>query len=227
MANCDKNLSAKACSEVATGSQEIQIERGDSRGYKTEMRNKIGTSLATFEHALFRPSTEHVSEVSQDMQKFSTRQAGFTLVEVMVAAGILTIAAALMLPNFLQWYAQSQLRQATSDIATQLTLARMAGMNRNRGVDVTVQNVGGAVQISALSSGVPVFSDKTLPPRASSVVGSPVIVSFSSLGLRTSGGTGMQTIGVCDAYKRQYSVTIVPSGKVNFSLDFLSGIPCP
>src|SRR5262245_64828780 len=96
------------------------------------------------------------------MQKFSTRQAGFTLVEVMVAAGILTIAAALMLPNFLQWYAQSQLRQATSDIATQLTLARMAGMNRNRGVDVTVQNVAGAVRISAVSYGVAVFNYKTL-----------------------------------------------------------------
>lgn len=164
------------------------------------------------------------------MKKFSTRQAGFTLVEVMVAAGVLTVAAALLLPNFLQWHAQTKLRQATSDIATQLTLARMAGMNRNRGVDVTVQNVGGAIQISAQSSEVPpvpLFSDKTLPPRASSVVGSPVTVSFSSLGLRTSGGTGVQTIGVCDAYKRQYSVTIVPSGKVNFSLDFLSGIPCP
>lgn len=160
------------------------------------------------------------------MQKFSTRQAGFTLVEVMVAAGVLTVAAALLLPNFLQWHAQTKLRQATSDIATQLTLARMAGMNRNRGVDVTVQNVGGAVQISAVSSGVPVFSDKTLPPRASSVVGSPVTVSFSSLGLRTSGGTGVQTIGVCNLDKRQYSVTIVPSGKVNWSLDS-SATPCP
>jgi len=226
MGNYDKNLSTWSCSEVTTSAQEIQKQRGDSRGCKTEKRNKIGISLATSEHALFRLSREHVSEVSQDMQKFSTRQAGFTLVEVMVAAGILTIAAALMLPNFLQWYAQSQLRQATSDIATQLTLARMAGMNRNRGVDVTVQNVAGAVQISAVSSGVAVFNDKTLPPRASSVVGSPIVVSFSSLGLRTSGGTGVQTIGVCDAYKRQYSVTIVPSGKVNFSLDS-SVTPCP
>ena len=94
------------------------------------------------------------------------RDAGFTLVEVMVAAGILTVAVALTVPNFLLWYAQSQLRQATSDIATQLTLARMAGMNRNRAVDVTVQNVGGAVQISAVSSGAQVLSDKTLPPRA-------------------------------------------------------------
>lgn len=157
------------------------------------------------------------------------RDTGFTLVEVMVAAGILTVAVALTVPNFLQWYAQSQLRQATSDVATQLTLARMAGMNRNRGVDVTVQNVGGAVQISALSSEVPpvpLFSDKTLPPRASTVVGSPVTVSFSSLGLRTSGGTGVQTIGICNVDKRQYSVTIVLSGKVNWSLDS-SATPCP
>jgi len=226
MGSYDKNLSTQSCSEVTTGAEKIQKECGDSRVYKTDLRDKIGMSLATFEHALFRLSTKHVSEVSHAMQKFSTRQAGFTLVEVMVAAGILTVAAALVLPNFLQWHAQTQLRQATSDIATQLTLARMAGMNRNRGVDVTVQNVGGAVQISAASSGVPIFSDKTLPPRASSVVGSPVTVSFSSLGLRTSGGTGVQTIGVCDTYKRQYSVAIIPSGKVNFSLNS-SGTPCP
>jgi len=160
------------------------------------------------------------------MQIFRATQAGFTLIELMIAVAILTIAVSLAIPDFLRWYAQSQLREATSEIATQLTLARMAGMNRNRAVDVTLENLTGTVHISAVSSGIAVIKDKSLPPRVSSVVGSPITVSFSSMGLRTSGGTGVQTIGVCDVYGHQYSVTIIPAGKVNWSLN-PSGAPCP
>jgi prepilin-type N-terminal cleavage/methylation domain-containing protein len=161
------------------------------------------------------------------MQLLRARQAGFTLIEIMVAVAILTIAVALAVPDFLRWYVQSQLRQATTEIATQLTLARMAGMNQNRSVDVTVQTSGGAVHISALSSsGVAVIKDKSFPTRVTSVVGSPVTVSFSSMGVRTSAGTGTQTIGVCDSYGRQYSVAIIPSGKVNWSPN-AGGTPCP
>jgi len=161
------------------------------------------------------------------MQIFRARQAGFTLIELMIAVAITAIAVALAIPNFLQWQTQSQLRQATSEIANQLTLARLAGMNQNRGVNVTVQNVGALVQISAVSSsGASVIIPESFPPRVKSIVGSPVTVSFSSLGVRTSGGTGVQTFGVCDAYGHQYSVTIIPTGKVNWSVNS-SGAPCP
>ena len=67
---------------------------------------------------------------------------------------------------------------------------------------------------------------KVFNTRVASVVGSPVTVSFSSLGLRTTGGTGTQTIGVCDTYQRQYSVVIIPSGKVQWSIN-PSGTACP
>jgi prepilin-type N-terminal cleavage/methylation domain-containing protein len=156
------------------------------------------------------------------------RNSGFTLIELMVVVGILTIAVALAVPEFVRWHVQSQLRQATTEIATQLVLARMAAMNRNKSVDVTVQTAGGAVHISAIApaSGVAVIKDKVFPSRVASVVGSPVTVSFSSLGLRTTGGTGTQTIGVCDTYRRQYSVSIIASGKVQWSVN-ASGTACP
>jgi len=153
---------------------------------------------------------------------------GFTLIEIMIAVAIVTIGVTLAIPEYQRWYVQTQLRQATSEIATQLTLARMAGMNRNRSVDVTVQTSAGAIHISAVasSSGASVINDKSFPASVTSVIGSPVLVSFSSMGTKTSGGTGTQMIGVCDKYNRQYSVTIIPSGKVNWSVTS-SGTPCP
>ena len=162
------------------------------------------------------------------MHMFRTNQAGFTLIELMIAVAILTVGASLAIPEFLRWHALSQLRQATSEIATQLTLARMAGMSRNRSVDVTVQKSGGVVHISAVSpsSGMVVIKDTSFPTRVTSVIGSPVMVSFSSMGVRTGGGTGTQMIGLCDTYGRQYSVSIIPSGKVNWSINS-TGTPCP
>jgi len=156
------------------------------------------------------------------------RNGGFTLIELMITVGILTIATSLAVPEFLRWHAQSRLRQATSEIATQLVLARMAGMNRNKAVDVTMQVAGGLVHLSATapSTGATVIQDKTFPPQVASIVGGPVTVSFSSLGVKTSGGTGTQFIGVCDTYKRQYSVSVIPSGKVNWSVNS-TGTPCP
>lgn len=156
------------------------------------------------------------------------RNNGFTLIELMIAVAILTIASSLAIPEFLRWHAQSRLRQATSEIATQLVLARMAAMNRNRAVDVTVQVAGGLVHLSATApaTGASVIKDKTFPTHVQSIVGSPVTVSFSSLGIKTSGGTGTQSIGVCDIYKRQYSVSVIPSGKVNWSVNS-TGTPCP
>lgn len=162
------------------------------------------------------------------VKRMFERDNGFTLIELMIVVAILTIAASLAIPEFLRWHAQSSLRQTTSEIGTQLVLARMAAMNRNRNVDVTIQTVGTAVHLSAVApvSGVVVIKDKTFPTHVTSVIGSPVTVSFSSMGLRTSGGTGTQSIGVCDGYKRQYSVVVVPSGKVNWSVN-PTGTPCP
>ena len=155
-------------------------------------------------------------------------QGGFTLLEVMVVVAIIGIGAAIAAPEFVQWNARTQLRQATSEIASQLTMARMAAMNRNRAIDVTIQATSGVVNISAVVSG----GSGTVIPATSfmhsvrSVTGGPVTVSFSSLGVKTSAGTGTQTFGVCDAKNVQYSVTIIPTGRVNWSANS-TATPCP
>ena len=154
--------------------------------------------------------------------------AGFTLIELLIAVGIVSLGAALAAPQFLAWNARTQLRQATSEIASQLTMARMAAMNRNRSVDVTIQSASGGVSILAVASGAStaVIPTKTLANSVTTVTGSPVTVSFSSLGVKTSGGTATQSFGVCDVNKQQYSVQIIPAGRVNWS-PTATAVPCP
>ena len=156
------------------------------------------------------------------------REGGFTLIEMMIVVAIIGIGASIAVPEFIKWNARTQLRQATSEIASQLTMARMAAMNRNRGVDVTIQATSGVVNVSAVASGGSgtVIPSRSLMNSVKSVTGGPVTVSFSSLGVKTSAGTGTQTFGVCDANNVQYSVTIIPTGRVNWSVSS-TATPCP
>ena len=58
-------------------------------------------------------------------------EAGFTLLEVMVVVAIVGIAVALAIPYYLVWNARAQVRRATTDLHANLSLARIAAMNRN------------------------------------------------------------------------------------------------
>lgn len=155
-------------------------------------------------------------------------QGGFTLVELMIAVAIITVGAALALPGFMQWHARTQLRQVTSEIVSQLTMARMAAMSRNRSVDVTIQETSGVVNMSAMTSvaSATVIPAKSFMTSVNGVAGGPVTVSFSSLGTRSSAGTGMQSFGICNSMGVQYSVQVALSGRVNW-LPTATGTPCP
>lgn len=143
---------------------------------------------------------------------------GFTLIEVMITVAIIGIATALAVPNYLDWQARSQLRQATEEVAMQLNLARMAAMQRNRTVNVTLQSTGNGIAISGATASSNVsLVNSTIGWKGMSLNGGTTTVSFSSLGLRTSAGTGIQTLGVCNAKKVQQIVNIYPAGKVDWS----------
>jgi prepilin-type N-terminal cleavage/methylation domain-containing protein len=152
------------------------------------------------------------------------RESGFTLIEVMIVVAIIGIASALAIPNYVEWKAQHDLREAVSEFSSNLNLARVVAMNRNRQATVTIQLTGGLINVSGTAAGTPVFSTQTLnqsvtgfQPIIGGVPGLPnalTNVAFSSMGLSTA--TGNQVIQIANARGLVYSVSVLTSGKVTW-----------
>jgi type IV fimbrial biogenesis protein FimT len=164
-------------------------------------------------------------DFSAQMKKLRSSN-GFTLIELMMVLAIIGILSALAVPSYIQWNALTQLRQAVTEINSDLALARMAAMNRNKDVTVKVVVVGGRVTVSAEdSTGKQVSPNHTLYQHVTDVAATPaptpatdpIAVTFSARGLRTSAtGTAAQVIMLTNSYGVQYSIAVSQSGKAKW-----------
>ncbi len=143
-------------------------------------------------------------------------QRGFTLIEVMIAVSIVGILAMVAVPNYLQWNARYQLKQATTELAGSLSLARMAAMNRNLAITATLALVSGKVNIDFGGALAPVL----LPQSIIAFTGGPTI-QFTQQGL--SGAAANQTLTLVSQQGTAYSVIVTPAGKVNWC----AKVTCP
>lgn len=142
------------------------------------------------------------------------RESGFTLIEVMIVVAIIGIASALAIPNYVEWKAQHDLREAVSEFSSNLNLARVVAMNRNRQATVTIQLVGGLINVSGTAGGTPIFSPQTLSSSVTGLPGGTANVLFSSMGL--SAAAANQVIQLVNTRGLVYSVLVMPSGKVTW-----------
>jgi type IV pilus assembly protein PilA len=159
-------------------------------------------------------------------QRLLKSEEGLTFVELLVVSAIIGIMVTLLVPLYTQWNARTQLRQAVTEINSDLTIARMAAMNRNQPVTVSVTLASSRVSVAtADGSGSQVLPGRTMyfhvtgatstpAPTPSSA---PITVTFSPRGLRTSAtGTATQLITFSNTYGVQYSIGVAQSGKAKW-----------
>lgn len=139
---------------------------------------------------------------------FAIRQQGFTLIEVMIVCSIIAIMTMVAAPAYVQWKARYQMRQATTELAGNISLARMAAMNRNAAVTVNLALIAGKVNVAFGG----VFPPVTMPDKITGVTGGPL--QFTQRGLLAA--TGNQTVTLTSDQGSTYSVVVTPAGKVNW-----------
>ena len=151
-----------------------------------------------------------------------SRQAGFTLVETMIAVAIIGIAAAIAMPNFTRMYTDYEAKSTASEITRHLVLVRTRAMTTNQTLSVQIVLVNGMVQMTTtnLANAQPLRMNRidavhmtTLVFNNGGLLPNGGVVQFNSYGLRTSAaGAGVQTITVGGTSSAQYLINIAPSG---------------
>lgn len=155
---------------------------------------------------------------------------GFTLIEVMIVVAIIGIAAALAGPNYGEWIARTQLREAISEVQHQLVLARITAISRNMPVTVTLSLSNGSMAISTTNAatGAVISVGQTMStPQVVTLNDGPssawtpvatTTVSFNSMGMRT-GGPGVaanQELALVNTKGVQYALKVTPRGIANW-----------
>ena len=144
-------------------------------------------------------------------------EAGFTLIEMMIVCAIIGISSALAVTNFSVWQARYQLKQAVTEIQSQLNMSRIAAMNRNAVVNVSLALSGGLVELSASdASGGSVIGSTKMMGSVTGLNPAPAAVAFSPLGIRSGGGVGNQQIVLSNNRGLSYAVRITPRGKITW-----------
>jgi len=160
-------------------------------------------------------------------------QGGFSLVELMIVGAVIGLAGLIAVPNFIVWKSRSELKQAVTEVASQLYEARIIARSQNTPVTVTVDlNGGGAVRTaianSATGAALRTIVSSQLPRVVTLMVGpSPgwataasTTVSFTSIGTR-SGGPGPtlnQELAFVNDQGLQYALKVTPRGVTTWCL---------
>ena len=122
--------------------------------------------------------------------KTSSREQGFTLVELLISVAVVGVLTLLALPSFNQWIANTKIRSTTESVLAGFQLARAEAVRLNRGVRMTLNAdtswtvaevlSGTVIQTRPANEGTDSNTTMTITP------GTATTVDFNGLGRVTN-----------------------------------------
>lgn len=154
-----------------------------------------------------------------------------SLLEMMVVVSILSLGAAMAVPDFLLLTARSQLKQGTKELSSHLSTARMLAMNRNTTITATVAQIAcppattscGRLQATFTYPGGGTAMATDLLPAQIIATGGVSQIQFNSLGLRVGGGAANQAMTLTNSKGVTFEVQVTPAGRIRWC----PTSPCP
>lgn len=155
-----------------------------------------------------------VSAMTKNNAHLPTSASGFTLVEVLVAMSILAILVAIAIPSFRQITAAQRMRSVSSDIVSDLVIARNEAVKRGQNVVLAPVSAGwpGGWTL-AVSSDSTLLSARSAVGSGVTFAAAPVNVTYDRYG-RLSGATSVVRFALTTSGSTQARcVSIDPSGR--------------
>lgn len=139
------------------------------------------------------------------------KQAGFTLLEVVIVVAIIGILATVAVPSFMGWTPGYKLKSAVMDLTSSLQYARMRAIKEDRNCSVTFDKTAGTCDLACLGKTID-LSDYSTSVEFSSV--SPATFDFTPRGMTDAGG--ICEIFLADSQASQtYRIRIMPTGTMD------------
>lgn len=142
-----------------------------------------------------------------------TRNAGFTLVELLVTIAVFAIIATLAVPSMQQLMASQRVRSVASDIASDLVIARNEAVKRGDSVQLAPAASGWAggwtLKVASTSE---LLSSRNAAGSGVTFASSPLTVTYDKYG-RLSGAASVVRFSINGTGASERCVSIDPSGR--------------
>ncbi len=143
----------------------------------------------------------------------TTRDRGFTLVELMVTIAVFAIIVSLAVPSMQQMISSQRVRAVASDIASDLVIARNEAVKRGDNVQLAPVASGWAggwtLKVASTSE---LLSSRNAAGSGIMFASSPVTVTYDKYG-RLSGAVSVVRFSINNSGASQRCVSIDPSGR--------------